>query len=251
AVAMETVHLAPNAQVSLYPWKDTPDKIPLAVRHIRTFLRAYRPVGAAQSMAAAAGFDVFVTNERSGDVTVIDGTSFNVVATIPVGIEHGTVAVPDRSGILHEITTFRRDVNTDGRHAVVEFGASLEEDLEKKFATYYANPMAVVRYLNKRVIVLRRTGKDIPWTEGRDHWWHDQMKGAAAECAPEPMDAEDPLFILYTSGSTGKPKGVLHTTAGPLGYVSPQHEHPAILQRKWRQCQPLERYLSLLLTANR
>jgi pimeloyl-ACP methyl ester carboxylesterase len=54
AVAMETVHLAPNAQVSLYPWKDTPDKIPLAVRHIRTFLRAHRPVGAGQSMAAAA-----------------------------------------------------------------------------------------------------------------------------------------------------------------------------------------------------
>ena len=53
-VAMETVHLAPNAQVSLYPWKDTPDKIPLAVRHIRTFLRAHRPVAAAQSMAAAA-----------------------------------------------------------------------------------------------------------------------------------------------------------------------------------------------------
>jgi len=55
AVAMETVHLAPNAQVSLYPWKDTPDKIPLAVRHIRTFLQAYRPVTAAhQSLAAAA-----------------------------------------------------------------------------------------------------------------------------------------------------------------------------------------------------
>ena len=54
AVAMESVHLAPNAQVSLYPWKDTPDKIPLAVRHIRTFLRAYRPVAAARTMAAAA-----------------------------------------------------------------------------------------------------------------------------------------------------------------------------------------------------
>jgi hypothetical protein len=51
---METVHLAPNAQVSLYPWKDTPDKIPLAVRHIRTFLRAYRPFAAVQSLAAAA-----------------------------------------------------------------------------------------------------------------------------------------------------------------------------------------------------
>jgi hypothetical protein len=54
AVAMECVHLAPNAQVSLYPWKDTPDKIPLAVRHIRTFLRANRPAAAASSMAAAA-----------------------------------------------------------------------------------------------------------------------------------------------------------------------------------------------------
>ncbi len=53
-VAMETVHLAPNAQVSLYPWKDTPDKIPLAVRHIRSFLRAYRPMAGAQPMAAAA-----------------------------------------------------------------------------------------------------------------------------------------------------------------------------------------------------
>jgi hypothetical protein len=54
AIAMETVRLAPNAQVSLYPWKDTKDKIPLAVRHIRTFLRAHRPVAAARSMAAAA-----------------------------------------------------------------------------------------------------------------------------------------------------------------------------------------------------
>ena len=54
-VAMETVHLAPNAQVSLYPWKDTPDKIPLAVRHVRAFLRAHRPAAAAhQPMAAAA-----------------------------------------------------------------------------------------------------------------------------------------------------------------------------------------------------
>src|SRR6202007_57627 len=54
AVAMETVQLAPNAQVSLYPWKDTPDKIPLAVRHVHTFLRAYRPVAGTRHMAAGA-----------------------------------------------------------------------------------------------------------------------------------------------------------------------------------------------------
>jgi acetyl-CoA synthetase len=71
----------------------------------------------------------------------------------------------------------------------------------------------------KRVIVLKRTGKDVPWTDGRDHWWHDEMKTASADCPAEPIDAEDPLFILYTSGSTGKPKGVMHTTAGYLVYT--------------------------------
>ncbi len=69
-------------------------------------------------------------------------------------------------------------------------------------------------------IVLRRTGGDIPWREGRDIWYHEAMKEAAAECAAEEMDAEDPLFILYTSGSTGKPKGVQHSQAGYLLYTT-------------------------------
>ena len=76
----------------------------------------------------------------------------------------------------------------------------------------------------RKVIVYRRTGKDIPWNDGRDSWWHDLMKGAPADCPAEQMDAEDPLFILYTSGSTGKPKGVLHTTAGYLVYAALTHE---------------------------
>ncbi|WP_025769846.1 acetate--CoA ligase [Thioalkalivibrio sp. HK1] len=69
-------------------------------------------------------------------------------------------------------------------------------------------------------IVLRRTGGDIPWREGRDIWYHEAMENASAECAPEEMDAEDPLFILYTSGSTGKPKGVQHSQAGYLLYTT-------------------------------
>jgi acetyl-CoA synthetase len=76
----------------------------------------------------------------------------------------------------------------------------------------------------KSVVVLKRTGKDVPRTAGRDLDWHELTKKAPAECAPEVMDAEDPLFILYTSGSTGKPKGVLHTTAGYLLYASLTHE---------------------------
>ncbi len=65
-------------------------------------------------------------------------------------------------------------------------------------------------------LVVRRTGADVAWRAGRDVWYHDATGGAAADCPPEPMDAEDPLFILYTSGSTGRPKGVLHTTGGYL-----------------------------------
>jgi acetyl-CoA synthetase len=76
----------------------------------------------------------------------------------------------------------------------------------------------------RRVFVLKRTGKEIGWTKGRDVWWHDEVQGVSAECPPETMDSEDPLFILYTSGSTGKPKGVLHTTAGYLLYASLTHE---------------------------
>ena len=70
------------------------------------------------------------------------------------------------------------------------------------------------------VIVVRRTGRPVAMTEGRDLWWHDHRDAMPADCPPEPMNAEDPLFILYTSGSTGKPKGVLHTTGGYLFWVA-------------------------------
>jgi acetyl-CoA synthetase len=76
----------------------------------------------------------------------------------------------------------------------------------------------------KKVIVLRRTGREVGWVTGRDVWWHTQMSNASPDCPPEEMDAEDPLFILYTSGSTGKPKGVLHTTGGYLLYAALTHE---------------------------
>ncbi|WP_044558533.1 acetate--CoA ligase [Azospirillum sp. B4] len=75
------------------------------------------------------------------------------------------------------------------------------------------------------VIVVRRTGGAVNWVEGRDIWYHEAVAAASPDCPPEPMSAEDPLFILYTSGSTGKPKGVLHTTGGYLVYASMTHQY--------------------------
>ena len=77
----------------------------------------------------------------------------------------------------------------------------------------------------EHVIVVQRTGETVEMVNGRDHWWQEEMATAEAECEPEEMDAEDPLFILYTSGSTGKPKGVLHTGGGYLVYTSFTHEN--------------------------
>ena len=78
---------------------------------------------------------------------------------------------------------------------------------------------------DEKMLVVRRTGNPIPWKEGRDFWLHEEFLTVDAECPPEAMNAEDPLFILYTSGSTGRPKGVVHSTGGYLLYASMTHQY--------------------------
>ncbi|MEC7491087.1 MAG: acetate--CoA ligase [Pseudomonadota bacterium] len=77
----------------------------------------------------------------------------------------------------------------------------------------------------QKCLVVKRTGNEITWVDGRDVWYHEAMDEASPHCSPVEMSAEDPLFILYTSGSTGKPKGVLHTTGGYMVYASMTHQY--------------------------
>jgi acetyl-CoA synthetase len=75
------------------------------------------------------------------------------------------------------------------------------------------------------VVTVRRTGAQVPWNPDRDVWYHELTESQPADCEPEPMEAEDPLFILYTSGSTGTPKGVQHSTAGYLLQAAMTHKY--------------------------
>jgi len=77
----------------------------------------------------------------------------------------------------------------------------------------------------EKTLVVKRTGAAVDMLDGRDVWWHEALGSVDSACAPEEMDAEDPLFILYTSGSTGKPKGVMHTTGGYMVYTSTTHHY--------------------------
>jgi acetyl-CoA synthetase len=77
----------------------------------------------------------------------------------------------------------------------------------------------------EHVVVVRRTGEDVPMEEGRDVWYHDLVPSASPDCPPEPMDSEDLLYLLYTSGTTAKPKGIMHTTGGYLTQVTFTHRY--------------------------
>jgi acetyl-CoA synthetase len=125
-----------------------------------------------------------------------------------------------RIGAIHSVifggfaaTAIADRVNDSSCVAILTQDSSYRRGTEIKLKQTVDEAVAVCPTV-KNVVVYRRTGSAINMEQGRDHWWHDLIAKADPICAAEPMDSEDPLYILYTSGTTGKPKGLVHTTGG-------------------------------------
>ncbi|QMV01436.1 acetate--CoA ligase [Devosia sp. D6-9] len=204
-------HLPQRAnQVALIWEGDTPG----TQDHI-TYQRLYDEVNRFANVLKAQGV-------KKGDrVTIylpmIPAAAYAVLACARIGAVHSVIFAgfsPDSiSGRINDCESKIVITADEGRRGgkTIALKKAVDEALQKSPGV-------------DKVVVVKNTGADVPMAGGRDVWYADEATKVPALCEPEPMNAEDPLFILYTSGSTGKPKGVLHTTGGYIVWVSMTHQ---------------------------
>ncbi|MCP2278925.1 acetate--CoA ligase [Nocardia amikacinitolerans] len=137
-----------------------------------------------------------------------------------------------RLGLTHSVvfagfspTALRQRVDDAGARLVITTDGQWRRGAAAPLKAAVDEALADGKSSAEHVLVVRRTGIEVPWTEGRDLWWHETVAAASPEHEAQPFDAEHPLFILYTSGTTGKPKGILHTSGGYLTQAAYTHHY--------------------------
>ncbi|WP_433714748.1 acetate--CoA ligase [Nocardia sp. CA-084685] len=137
-----------------------------------------------------------------------------------------------RLGLTHSVvfagfspTALRQRVDDAGARLVITTDGQWRRGTAAPLKAAVDEALADGKHTVEHVLVVRRTNIEVPWTEGRDLWWHDTVTDASSDHQAQAFDAEHPLFILYTSGTTGKPKGILHTTAGYLTQAAYTHHN--------------------------
>ncbi|MDP9056363.1 MAG: acetate--CoA ligase [Pseudomonadota bacterium] len=171
-----------------------------------------RMANALKAMGVARGDRVTIY------LPMIPEASMAMLACARIGAVHSVVFAgfsPDALAGRIEDCASRVVITSDGGHRggkVVPLKANVDAALDLGGAV-------------ESVLVVRHSGADVTMAAGRDHWWHELRETTSADCMPEEMNAEDPLFVLYTSGSTGKPKGVLHTSGGYLVWAAMTHHY--------------------------
>lgn len=211
-------HLATNGDKAAILWEpDSPDQKSRTI----TYRELAREVGRFANTLKAQGV------KRGDRVTIylpmIPEAAFAMLACTRIGAIHSVIfggfspsSIADRmhDGKSHIIITADEGLRGGKK---VPLKKNVDEALEKLGAMKDAPKVT-------RVLIVKHTGTEVPFVQGRDLYYHDAAQNMATDCPPAEMDAEDPLFLLYTSGSTGKPKGVLHTTGGYLAWTAFTHE---------------------------
>lgn len=144
-----------------------------------------------------------------------------MLACARLGVMHSVVFAGFSASALKariEDASAKLVITTDGQYRRGQ-AVSLKEGVDEAIAGLGDDSPV------EHVLVVRRTGIDVEWTDGRDLWWDETVPTASAEHTPEAFDSEHPLFLLYTSGTTGKPKGIMHTSGGYLTQASYTHSN--------------------------
>ena len=206
-------HLATRGDQTAIIWEpDSPDEEALHITYKELHTQVSKMANVLKSMGVGKGDRVVIY------LPMIPEAAYSMLACARIGAIHSIVFAgfsPDALGARVNGCDAKVVITAD--HAPRGGRATKLKDNVNQALLHDVDEV--------KCLVVKRTGGQIAWRDGLDFWWHEEAAKVSADCPPEEMGAEDPLFILYTSGSTGQPKGVVHTSGGYLAYAAMTHEY--------------------------